>query len=141
MSQMVRITGLRELRRNLKQMDRTLPKSIRLAGNKAAEIVVRHAKPRVPIGPGRGGHARDSIRVASTQSSVGVAEGGRRFAYMPWLDFGGSINKHTGNPTYRHFYTDGRYIWHAFAQHKQEVLDTYQDALADAARDAGLDVS
>jgi hypothetical protein len=141
MSEMIRISGLRELRAGLRSMDRALPREIRKAGNKAAEIVVRYAKPRVPLGPAVGGHAMNSIRVASTQSSVGVAEGGAKYPYMPWLDFGGTVNKHTDHPTYRRFYTDGRYIWHAFGQHKQQVLDTYQEALADAARNAGLGVS
>ena len=141
MSERVVIEGLRELRLQLRAMDKKLPREIRKAGNAAAAIVVRHAVPRVPIGPPKGGHAASSIRVASTQSSVGVAEGGARFPYMPWLDFGGTINKHTKHPTYRGFRKSGRFIWAAFAEHRQEVMDAYQDALADAARDAGLEVT
>ncbi|GAA2855391.1 hypothetical protein GCM10010472_10860 [Pseudonocardia halophobica] len=135
----VKVTGLREFRRGLKQLDGSLPKGVRTAGNKAAEIVVAAAKPRVPIGPGRGGHASSSIRKASTQSAVRVSEGSARFPYLPWLDFGGTINKHTANPTTRSFIKKGRYIWAAFDEHKDQVLDTYQDELKNLARSAGLD--
>ena len=137
----VKIRGLKEFRRGLKQMDASLPKGIRKAGNKAAEIVVTTAKPRVPIGPGRGGHAVSSIKKASTQTSVRVSEGSARFPYMPWLDFGGTINKHTATPTKRPFMKTGRYIWAAFAENRQQVIDTYQDELAALAREAGVDVS
>lgn len=139
--QVIKVTGLRELRTELRGMDRKLPREIRKAGNEAAAIVVRVAKPRVPIGPPRGGHASESIRAASTQSSVGVAEGSAKYPYMPWLDFGGTINKHTGHPTHRPFLKHGRYIWAAFAEHKGEVLDKYQRCLADAARTSGLRVT
>lgn len=139
--EVIRITGLRELRTELRGMDRRLPREIRKAGNEAVAIVVSSAKPRVPVGPARGGHASSSIRGASTQSSVGVAEGGARYRYMPWLDFGGTINRHTGHPTHRPYIKKGRYIWAAFADHRRRVLDGYQRALADAARRAGLRVT
>ena len=141
MSETVLIEGLRELRLGLRSMDKKLPREIRKAGNEAVGIVVRTARPRVPIGPARGGHAASSIKAASTQSSVGVAEGGKRYSYMPWLDFGGTINKHTSKPTRRPFIKRGRYIWAAFAEHRERVLDGYQDAVAEAARGVGLDVS
>jgi hypothetical protein len=137
-SEKVEVLGLRELRRNLRQMDRKLPREIRKAGNKAADIVVRHARPRVPV---RTGRAAASVRVASTQSAVGVAGGSARVPYYAWLDFGGTINRHTGHPTRRPFIKRGRYIWAAFGDHRQQVLDAYQDALGDAARDAELDVT
>lgn len=141
MSERVEIEGLRELRLGLRGMDKKLPREIRKAGNKAVDVVVRTARPRVPIGPGRGGHAASSIKAASTQSFVGVAEGGKRYPYMPLLDFGGTWNRHTGHPNYRLFIRKGRYIWRSFADHRQQVLDGYQDAVAEAARGAGLDVT
>lgn len=135
----IRISGLKEFRRGLKSLDARLPREIRKAGNVAAKIVVDSARPRVPIGPGRGGHAASSIKAASSQTSVRVSEGGARFPYMPWLDFGGTINKHTGTPSTRPFIREGRYVWAAFADHKAEVERAYLDALHDAAESAGLD--
>lgn len=136
----VRIRGLKEFRRGLKQIDATLPRGIRKAGNKAADIVVSEARPRVPLGPGKGGHAKSSIRKASTSSAVRVSEGGPRFPYMPWLDFGGTVNKHTARPTKRPFKKTGRYVWAAFAENRQLVIDTYEDELVTLAREAGVEV-
>lgn len=139
MTETVRITGLREFRRNVRQLDRNLAKGLRKAGNRAAKIVVDTARPRVPVGPGRGGHAASSIKAASTQSATRVSEGGARFPYMPWLDFGGQINKHTAHPTTRPYLTAGRYIWASFADERIAVEFELRSALAEIAREAGLD--
>lgn len=139
MADRIRVRGLKEFRTSLRELDRTLPKGLRVAGNKAAKIVVDNARPRVPIGPGIRGHAVDSIRALSTQSSARVAEGGARFAYMPWLDFGGTITPR-GQVKHREHIRHGRFIWAAFADHHQEVEDELSHALADLGRDAGLRV-
>ena len=134
----VQLHGLREFRTRLRAMDRDLPKGLRKAGNRAAAIVVDASRPRVPVGPGRGGHASASIKAASSQSATRVSEGGARFPYMPWLDFGGTINKHTGNPTLRSFLRKGRYIWAAFSDHRTEVEHELLVALDELARDNGI---
>lgn len=135
--EVIRIEGLREFRRALREADRNAPKGLRLAGNKAAEIVVTAARPRVPLGPGKGGHARDSIRAASTQSAARVKGGGARFPYYPWLDFGGSVGRKRS--VHRPFIKEGRYIWRAFVDHKDEIHHKLADALAEVARSAGLE--
>lgn len=132
----VRVEGLRELRLGLRRMDSGLARQIRLSGNEAAQIVVDTAKPRVPRLTGR---AAGSIRVASTQTSVGVREGGSRVPYMAWLDFGGRVGRNRS--VYRPFIKEGRYIWSAFRDERELVLSTYSDALANTARNAGLDVT
>lgn len=134
----IHIQGLREFRRNLRQMDSKLPKGLRTAGNRAAELVVREAKPKVPVGPARRGHARDSIRVASTQSAARVRGGGARFPYYPWLDFGGRVGRNRS--VHRNFIKSGRYIWAAFARNRDDVERQLSDALKDVARDAGVKV-
>lgn len=138
MAERIQVVGLREFRTNLRQLDRTLPRGLRVAGNKAAKIVVDNARPRVPLGPGVGGHAVDSIRALSTQSSSRVAEGGARYPYMPWLDFGGIIRPYPGQEKHRAHIKKGRFIWAAFADHHEEVLHELDKALRDLARDAGL---
>lgn len=100
-------------------------------------MIVNRSRPLVPVGPGIGGHAASSIRKASTQNAVRVSEGGPRFRYMPWLDFGGTI--HPRQTITRPFFTDGRYIWHVFATHQAELEQNMREALRDIARDAGLD--
>ena len=139
---MVRITGLRELRAHLRAADRRLPKVIGKAGKEAAWLVARTARPRVPTGPAKGGHARNSIKPRVSQKGAEVQEGGARFSYMPWLDFGGKIHPHERQTITRRWVGHGgRYIWGAFADRKQEVMDLYLDALDRGLREAGLDVS
>lgn len=135
----VRIEGLREFRLKVRAADRNLAKGLRKAGNRAAKIVVDTARPRVPIGPGIRGHAASSIKAASTQAATRVSEGGNRFPYMPWLDFGGQVNKHTGHPTTRPFLKTGRYIWASFADEQGAVTAELHTALGEIAREAGLD--
>lgn len=138
---MVRITGLRELRAHLRAADRRLPKIIGKAGKEAAWLVARTARPRVPIGPAKGGHARSSIKPKVTQKGAEVQEGGNKFPYAPWLDMGGTIHPREGQTIHRSYSRRGRYIWDSFADRKGEVMDLYLDALDRGLREAGLDVS
>lgn len=135
----VRIEGLREFLRDLRKIDRELPKAARKAGNEAAQLIVNDARPRVPIGPGRGGHAKDSIRVASTQSAVRIRAGGKKSPYYGWLDFGGrvGINRSVSRP----FIKQGRYIWAAFADRRADVESALVDSLAEVAEAAGMEPS
>lgn len=132
----IRIDGLKQFRRALKILDGDLPKRIKAIGNEAAQIVVDEAKPRVPLGPAKAGHARSSVRVASTGTAARVAAGGKKYPYFPWLDFGGRVgpNKSSKRP----FLTEGRYVWSAFDDRRSDVEKVLLDGLDDLARAAGL---
>lgn len=133
MAQMIEIVGLREFNRSLRQLDKNLPKGLRLAGNAAANIVVDEAKPRVPR---RSGKAAGSVKAASTRTAARVSGGGPKVPYYPWLDFGGRVGRR--HQTKRPFIKEGRYIWAAFADRKPEVQQTLHQELAALARSAGL---
>lgn len=135
----IRVRGLREFNRNLRQIDREAPKGLRLAGNAAAGIVVRHAKPRVPVGPPKGGHALSSLRASSTRTAARVSGGNKRFSYYAWLDFGGRVGRH--NSVHRPFIKRGRYIWPAFVDNRAHVQDELHEALVGVALRAGVRVS
>lgn len=136
MVEMIRIAGLRELRRDLRKLDASLPKGLRTAGNTAAGIIVRTAKPRIPTGPAKGGHAKTSLRAASTSSAARVAFGGKRFPYAGFLDFGGRVGRR--HQTKRPFLKEGRYVWKAYGENKGEIQRVLRDELSDLARAAGL---
>lgn len=136
---LIRIDGLREFNRALKAVDDKLPSATRLAANSAAQLVVDTAKPRVPLGPGKGGHAVSSVKARSTRTAARVAEGGKRFPYMPWLDFGGAVGPR--KRTKRPFRREGRYVWAAYAERREDVQQRLQEALIEVARGAGLDVT
>lgn len=134
--ELIKITGLKEFSRNLRRMDKDLPKGLRLAGNEAAQIVVKAAKPRVPRKTGR---ASSSVKAVSTRTAARVSGGGPRVPWYPWLDFGGRVGR--GRGVHRPFLKEGRYIWKAFADHRAQVQETLQDELVKVARSAGIGVS
>lgn len=139
MPDLVTIKGLNEFTKSLKKMDADLPKAVRLAGNKAADLIVTEARPRVPLGPGRGGHARSSVKAKSTRTAARVSGGGKRYPYYGWLDFGGRVGRNRS--VNRPFLKDGRYIWRAFANNRDKIVDVLESSLVDIAKDAGLDVT
>lgn len=134
----IKITGLAEFSRNLRKLDSDLPKGLRLASNQAGKLIVDWAVPRVPIGPGRGGHAASSIKTKSTRTEARVSGGGKRYPYYPWLDFGGRVGRRRS--VKRPFMRSGRYIYEGYAQRYEDVQAALLKALLDVARDAGVEV-
>lgn len=134
----VKVDGLREFRRGLKDLDKGLPKVLRLAFNEAVSIVVADAQPDVPR---RSGKAAGSIKGASTQSAAKIKAGGNKAPYFPWLDFGGKRRGRGGGIAERPFRKVGRYIWHSFADNRDQIIEATEGALVEIARRAGLEVT
>jgi hypothetical protein len=132
----VEVTGLKEFRASLKEMDAGLPKKIRVALNSASELVIDYAKPKVPQ---RSGRARGSLKVRSSQLEARIAAGGTRAPYYPFLDFGGSVGR--GKSVKRPFYTEGRYIYPGLRENRAKITDQMSVALSDLARESGLEVT
>lgn len=131
------IKGLREFQRSLKQMDAGMPKLLRVAFNKASDLVIDYAEPRFPR---KTGAAANSLKARSSQREARVALGGRRAPYAPWLDFGGQ-GKIKGRPAARPFITGGRYVYKGLEVRHDEITQVMSDALAELGREAGLEVS
>lgn len=138
MPEPIKIEGLAEFRRGLKAISAESAKGLRLAGNKAADIIVADAVPKVPVGPGKGGHGSSSIKARSTQTAARVTEGGKKYPYMPWLDFGGRVGRRKS--VKRPFIKTGRFIWASFDDRSEEVTATLTEALIDIARANGIGV-
>lgn len=133
MADAIRITGLNEFVRNLKAIDRDLPKVLRVAFNKAGETIVTEARSKVPTVTGR---AKASVRGTSTQKAFRITGGSRRAPYYPWLDFGGQIPRGGRRP----FIKEGRYIYASYFRHRDELAVHLEAALIDVARSAGVEV-
>lgn len=131
----VEVKGLREYTRALKQLDKDLPKAVRVALNDATDIVSNYARQHMPK---RSGRAVGTIRAASTQTQARIREGGNRAPYVPWLDFGGRVGRKKS--VKRPFYTDGRYLYAGLAAHRDEFTEAMVHALVRVAKDAGLEV-
>lgn len=132
----IRVDGLKQLNKSLKALGADFPKAIRLAGNEAADIVVAQARPKVPSGPGAGGHAASSIKTASTRTAGRVKAGGPKFPYFPWLDFGGKVGRR--HKTTRPFLRSGRYVWKAYGEKSAVVATTLALALDKVIVESGL---
>ena len=133
----LQVSGLKEFRKAVKAAGNDMPKALRVAMNKAAELVVDEARPHVPKMSGR---AAASIRPQSTQTAVRVTAGGRKAPYYPWLDFGGRVGRRKA--TVRPFSPDGRFIYPAYFKLRDEgrFVDVMSAALIDVAAAAGLEV-
>lgn len=137
MAEPIRVVGLRELTRALRQTDAALPKEIRVAHNDVSGLLIAETRPKIPR---RSGRAAGSLRAASTRKAVRVKAGGRRAPYYPWLDFGGRVGK--GKSIKRPFLPDGRYLYESYYQLRSQgrIQERYVEALSRAAASGGLQI-
>jgi hypothetical protein len=133
MAEPITIEGLSQFIRDVKALDAEIPKMTRKASNAAVEIVLGVARSRVPK---RSGRAAASLKAKSTQTAARVAAGGSRAPYYPWLDFGGRVGPRKS--VRRPFIGDGRYIYPALAEKRDEFQEAMVAALVEAAESAGL---
>jgi len=133
---MIRLDGMKEFQRALRDMDRGLPKQVRLILNEATALVIDYARPRIPSVSGR---AKGSVKARSSQREARVAIGGSRAPYMPWLDFGGE-GKRKGRPPARPFIKKGRYLYPGLEATRDEVTAKMSEGLVALGRSAGLEV-
>jgi len=132
----IKVEGLAQFQRSIKKLDGDLPKVLRIALNGVAGIVVDAARAKVPR---RTGRAAASLKAISTQSKARVQSGGRKAPYMPWLDFGGRVGRNRS--VVRPFRKEGRYVWKALGDNRDQVTAALTEALVGVARQAGLEVS
>lgn len=133
----IKIDGLKQFRKELREVDSNLPKAIRLSFNEAVNVVVEDVKPDVPH---KSGDAASSVRAQSTQTKAKLVAGGRKAPYYPWLDFGGRVGK--TNKIKRAFIKDGRYIYKSYKLHKADgTFETIMlESLGQIADEAGLEL-
>lgn len=132
----IQVEGLAEVRRALRAMDTNLAKALRVAANKAAQVVVEDAQRRTPR---RSGRAAGSIKARSTQTAARVVSGGPRAPHMPWLDYGGRVG--ANRAVHRPFIKEGRYVYPALADNREKVAEVFRTEVIAASTDAGLEVS
>lgn len=137
--ELISMRGLDEFRAKLRKLDRSLPRAVQRAADDAARLVVARTRPRIPIGPGRGGHVRSTLKVASSQQAVRVAYGSSRHPYAAWLDFGGRVGRNRS--VRRPFIKQGRYVWAAYAEISGRVRTALDEGLADVVRRSGISIT
>jgi hypothetical protein len=137
MVDVIKVDGLSQFVRNLKAINKDLPKAVRKSFNAAADLLVADIKPLVPV---RSGAAARTVRSTSTQTAARVSGGGARAPYYPWLDFGGKVGRKKS--VIRPFYKDGRYIYGTYFRDRDtgKFEQVMVENLLDVARSAGIEV-
>lgn len=130
----IEVGGLADLSRALKKIDAEAPKQLRVAFNVAADLLVQHAAPKIPV---RSGAARRSLKARSTRTSARVAVGGRTARYFPWLDFGGQ-GRVKGRPVRRSFIREGRYIYPTLREIRPKIEQALSDGISAVIANVGL---
>lgn len=131
----IKVVGLNEFRKGLRGMDRELPKTVRLALNGVADVLIDATRPKIPR---RTGAAAASLKAQSTQSAARIAVGGAKAPYYPWLDFGGRTGRKKA--AVRPFYKSGRYIYPTLAEQRDNIQDAMLKAMAQLASTNGVEV-
>lgn len=132
----VKVEGLKAFTRSLRDMDRELPKAVRLANNRIVQIIVDGVQPDIPV---RSGRARASVKAKSTRTAARISAGSKRAPYYGWLDFGGKTG--IDGSVKRPFYKQGRYIYPTYSANQDRVVEVMVEEYTAIARDAGLEVS
>lgn len=103
----------------------------------AAETVAQRTRAVIPLGPIAAGHAQASVRVDRDRLDATVSEGGVRFPYLPWLEFGGNVGRK--HAVHRQWIHGGRYMFRALSTIKPGLEPALHEAMRRAARDSGWD--
>lgn len=131
----IKVEGLADFTRALKQVSTEAPKAVRVANNQAADVVVKYTLPLVPV---RSGKAKRTVKAISTRSEARVRGGSKAVPYFPWLNFGGHVGRR--HATARPYVTEGRYIYPSYLNHRPEVYAVLVKELERLARLSGLAV-
>lgn len=131
----IKISGLVEFQRALKDIGDGAQKQLRIVFNQVAETVAAGARRRVPSKTGK---ARGSVKVASSQREAIVKAGGARVPWYPWLDFGGRVGIHKS--VSRPFVQSGRYLYPAYDANRATIWPALEQGLVDLVQSAGLEV-
>lgn len=130
----VRVEGIKELQRSLRQANASFPAELRKANKSAAEVVVRFAVPRAPS---RTGRLRGSIKAQAQQRGATVKGGTpTRVPYYGFIDFGGSVGIH--HSVKREFVSEGRILYPALNDARPVFMTQYERDVRDLLRKAGL---
>lgn len=131
----IEITGLREFRSSLKQLDAGMPRMIKAVLDESMGLVITAARPHVPT---RTGAAAASLRGRSGQLEARITAGTARVSYYAWLDFGGAVGRK--GSVQRDYRRGGRYLYPGLAREQADVRALMARGLDRLARDSGLQV-
>lgn len=134
----VKATGLKEAKAATAKLKTSAPLRLKIGSRKAADLIARTARGRMPTGPGRNGHIKPTVKVSSVGGAPGVVAGDKSHPYMAFLDFGGRVGPK--RRVHRPYFKGGRYVWKAYSDKSKEVERIIDDELVELGRDMGWDL-
>jgi hypothetical protein len=136
-SDAVRVEGLKELRRALGRIDKSLQKSLRGRLKNVGDKVAALARSKMPS---RSGKARSSVKAGVSGNNAYVQGGRKSVPYVPWLDYGGTLRP-TGRrrgTQHRLVVRKGRYLYPAIDEMRPDIEDGAVKAFEETKRELGL---
>ena len=142
----IQVDGLVQLQRELRALDKSWPRALRLANKSAAEVVATETRDNFASGRGSSRKVVATVKALAQQRNASVKIGGGRSvggAVALGNEFGGG-KYGPGNPTARGGHTtqfppfkkSGYALYPAIASTRAEVVEVYGDALDDLTRQA-----
>ena len=121
----VSVEGARELRKALKTVGDEAKAGLKEVNVEVAEIVARAAVTRVPT---QSGALRETIRAAGAQTRASVKAGFKKVPYAGPIHFGWPARNIAPQP----------FLYDALDARRGEVVDAYQNGMADLLKKNGL---
>lgn len=132
----VRVEGLKDFQKALRDADRALGPELRKGLNEAGEIIVSDVRPDLPR---HSGQLAASLRARSTQREGRVVLGSARVPYAGWIEFGGRIVQHNRRRVIeRPFIPGGRWLFPSAERNRDKIIRLMDHKVDDLARRAGL---
>ena len=104
--------------------------------NDSADRVASRTKAAIPLGPEAHGHLQSSVRVERSEGlRATVAEGGPRFPYVYFLEFGGRVGRR--HAVHREYIRSGRYLYPALRTVRPGIEPVMEEHLIEACRESG----
>ena len=136
-SQGVRVRGLNELSRSLREMEGGFRDELKAANREAAEMVAEKSRSAAYSLGGVAAKAAPSLRASAGFNRAGVTLGGNSAPYALGAAFGGQ-----GRPTTQQFQphlgTRGYFLYPQIRDNAERITETYENHLKDLIRKAGL---
>ncbi|MEA2538470.1 MAG: hypothetical protein QOF11_2704 [Chloroflexota bacterium] len=144
----VEVRGIRELNSAFKAVDAGLSRELKAAFWGIANAVVGKIQQRMPHDHG---DAAGSVKPRATAKGAGIAFGGTKAPYMPWLDFGGSVGRgHVPGQAWSGAIKrdwlgvpsgEGRYVYPAISEERGATAAAVDEAIAKVAKHAGFETT
>lgn len=133
----IRVTGLADLRESIASMSDESKTELLKVQTAAATLVASRARRKVPT---RTGAARKAVKVVYGQFKEPRVTGAS-CVYFGWLDWGGNNYRHGSKGMKRVYKKQGRYIYPAYAESKDELTVMLGEALLTLCDNSGVEVN